>query len=58
MIERNPDIIMAEDLIYFLIFRLKRHIGNFDGFCLICGCIDNIEVHHLRVTKDIENERD
>jgi len=41
-----------------LIYRHRRHIGNLKGPCLICGCTQNIQVHHVRALKDINNKRD
>lgn len=41
-----------------LVYRHKRHVGNLEGLCIICGCTENIEVYHVRALKDISKKRD
>lgn len=41
-----------------LVYRHRRHVGNLTGPCVVCGCTENIEVHHVRALKDISKKKD
>lgn len=58
MWKRPDDNFEFESYFEKLIYRHRRHIGNLKGPCIICGCTQNIEVHHVRALKDISKKRD
>lgn len=55
---RREDDFDFESYFEKLVYRHRRHVGNLTGPCIICGCTENIEVHHVRALKDVSNKRD
>jgi hypothetical protein len=47
----------VDPLIDQLTSRFRRHVGNLTGPCIVCGSVDDIEVHHVRALKDIKNKK-
>ena len=47
VMHRPNDIVSFEKYFDGLVYRHKRHVGNLEGPCIVCGCLDNIEVHHI-----------
>lgn len=58
LIRRPDDIFSFEKYFEGLVYRHKNHIGNLKGPCIVCGSLENIEVHHVRALKDIGRRKD
>lgn len=57
-INRLDNIFSFEKYFDSLIYRFKRRVGNLKGPCIICGSLQDIEVHHIRALKDINKRKD
>jgi len=57
-ISRPENNLPFENYFEKLVYRHKRHVGYLEGPCIVCGCTENIEIHHVRALKDISGKRD
>lgn len=58
MLKRPEEHFDFEKYFERLVYRHRRHAGNLIGPCVVCGCTENIEVHHIRALKDTNKKRD
>lgn len=58
LINRPDDAFSFEKYFESLIYRHKRHVGNLKGPCIVCGSLQDVEVHHVRALKDINKSKD
>lgn len=50
-IEKSANNVDFDKLLNQLAYRIKRHVGHIKGPCVICGCENDIEVHHIKHLK-------